>query len=289
MARKATKRSPREPAPQSARSKRVPGLKAGTAAGVRILNCIPSRQTENDWRFHNALGAGIVAAAPIPSAKDLREKWWSINDQGWTGSCVGWATVDSVLRWHFVKAGRLGPTYLLSPRFIWMAAKETDDFTTQPTTFIESDGTSLKAALDVARKYGSVVDAVLPFDSCWLFPSEVATFYALAAQLKIASYINLGRDLAHWRRWIATKGPILTRLDCDDVWMNAKNTGGTLDVYDPMSVDGGHAVALVGYDPNLFIVRNSWGTTDWGDQGFGYASNAYAAAAFTEAYGVNIA
>jgi C1A family cysteine protease len=50
-----------------------------------------------------------------------------------------------------------------------------------------------------------------------------------------------------------------------------------------------HLAGLVGYDPNLFIVRNSWGTTDWGDQGFGYASNAYASAAFTEAYGVNIA
>ncbi len=84
---------------------------------------------------------------------------------------------------------------------------------------------------------------------------------------------------------MATKGPILTRLDCDNTWMNAKNTGGRLDAYDAMSMQGGHAVALVGYDPNQFIVRNSWGTTQWGDKGFGYASNAYAAAAFTEGYG----
>ncbi|MGZ8401506.1 MAG: C1 family peptidase, partial [Methyloceanibacter sp.] len=66
-----------------------------------------------------------------------------------------------------------------------------------------------------------------------------------------------------WRRWLATKGPILTRLDCDNTWMNAKNTGGRLDAYDTMSMQGGHAVALVGYDPNQFIVRNSWGTTQW--------------------------
>jgi C1A family cysteine protease len=32
-------------------------------------------------------------------------------------------------------------------------------------------------------------------------------------------------------------------------------------------------------------VRNSWGLA-WGDKGFAYASDAYAAAAFTEAYGV---
>jgi hypothetical protein len=218
----------------------------------------------------------------------LREPWWKINDQESTGSCVGWATADSVLRWHFVKARRIRPETRLSVRFIWMAAKETDEFTTQPTTFIEADGTSLKAALDIARKYGCVLDDVLPFGSSWLYPEEVETFYLLASQYKIASYVNLGRNLANWRRWIATKGPILTRLDCDNGWMNAKGTGGRLDRYDPMSREGGHAVALVGYDPDMFIVRNSWGTREWGDKGFAYASNVYAAAAFTEAYGVNV-
>ena len=40
------------------------------------------------------------------------------------------------------------------------------------------------------------------------------------------------------------------------------------------------------YDANRFIIRNSWGEAEWGDKGYAYASNAYAAAAFTEAYGV---
>ena len=47
-------------------------------------------------------------------------------------------------------------------------------------------------------------------------------------------------------------------------------------------------MALVGYTPDRFIVRNSWGTP-WGDKGFGYASSAYAQAAFTESYGVALA
>ena len=254
---------------------------------TRILNCVPSLDTEKDWHFDNALAAGIVAPVAIPQSKDLRERWWVINDQGQTGSCVGWATADSVLRWHFVKAGRLTPTELLSPRFIWMAAKETDEINDRPTTFLERDGTSLKAALNIARNYGCVKETMLPFGSGKLYADAEATFYATAAQLKITSYINLGRTLAEWRQWIATKGPILVRLDCDDAWMNARDTGGRLDVYNPMSHKGGHAVALVGYDQTRFIVRNSWGTTLWGDKGFGYASNTYAAAAFTEAYGVN--
>lgn len=255
----------------------------------RILNVLPSKNVEKDWGFANARDAGILgAAAALPPSKDLREDWWKINDQGSTGSCVGWATADSVLRWHFVKAGRIVTNKLLSPRFIWMAAKETDEFITQPTTFIEDDGTSLKAALDIARKYGCVYDAVLPFKTGKLYPNPAMTFYALASQLKIASYFNLGSNLADWRMWLATRGPILTRLNVDATWDNAKATHGDLDVYQPNTTRGGHAVALVGYTPNRFIVRNSWGTSIWGDKGFGYASLGYAQQAFTEAYGVVI-
>jgi hypothetical protein len=256
---------------------------------VRILNCEESPHTETDWQYHNAEAAGLLAATTraIPSSKDLRESWWKIGDQKSTGSCVGWATADSVLRWHFTKAGRLGDTEWLSPRFQWMASKETDEFTAQPTTFIESAGTSLKAALDISRKWGAVRNSVLPFASGKLYPGEVATFYAIATQLKIAAYFNLGRDVAAWRSWLASNGPILTRLNVDATWDAATQNQGKLSTYKPSTARGGHAVALVGYTSSTFIVRNSWGS-GWGDQGFAHATNTYAKQAFTEAYGVVI-
>lgn len=255
----------------------------------RILNCLPSPKQEEDWNIDNAKKSGLLAAAAvIPVSKDLRESWWKINDQESTGSCVGWATADGVIRWHFVKAGRVDKGKLLSPRFTWMASKETDEFISRPTTFIESTGTSLKAALDVARKFGTVQNSVLPFGSGKLYPGEENTFYAIASQLKIASYVNLGVNLSNWKQWIALNGPILTRLDVDTTWDNAKATNGKLDVYDAAHTRGGHAVSLVGYTADRFIIRNSWGTSSWGDKGFGFASLAYAQAAFTEAYGVSI-
>jgi C1A family cysteine protease len=252
----------------------------------RILNCIPSPERDEDWRIDTAEDAGLVAAAPrVPAQKDLRAAWWRINDQGSTGSCVGWATADAVLRWHFVKTNRIGQSELVSPRFQWMAAKETDEFNSRPTTFVEAEGTSLKAALDVARKFGAVKDTVLPFASSLGYRGNASTFYAIAAQLKISMYFNLGREIGNWRVWLATKGPILTRLNVDSTWDKASSTKGKLDVYKPKTAHGGHAVALVGYTPDSFIVRNSWGT-GWGDRGFAYASLAYAQEAFTEAYGV---
>ena len=171
-----------------------------------------------------------------------------------------------------------------------MASKETDQFQSAPTTFIEIAGTSLKAALDVSRKYGAVREQVLPFASGKLFSGEEKAFYARAAQFKISSYFNLTlrrpSDIEEWRRWLAEKGPILTRLNVDRTWHEARDNSGNLDSYRAETKGGGHAIALVGYTPDRFIVRNSWGTS-WGDKGFGYASLAYAQDAFTEAYGVS--
>jgi hypothetical protein len=168
-----------------------------------------------------------------------------------------------------------------------MASKETDPYITQPTTFIETEGTSLKSALDVARKFGAVRDSVLPFGSGALYPGDSKTFYATAAQLKISAYFNVGTNLTNWRTWLATKGPILTRLDVDRTWDDATDNGGNMDAYQPNTTRGGHAVAIVGYKKDRFIVRNSWGT-GWGDKGFAYASPGYAQEAYTEAYGVPV-
>jgi C1A family cysteine protease len=262
-----------------------------------ILNCLPSPKQEKNWGVDAAASSGILTApAQIPSTVDLRAAWWKVGDQGSTGSCVGWGSADGVLRWHFVKANRLNQKELLSVRFIWMASKETDIYTARPETFIEQAGTWCTAALDIARKYGIVTGTVLPFQnpsgSPELYTGNENTFFALASQRKIASYFNLGTGTpsqANWRNWIATVGPILTRLDVDPTWDNATTNHGNLDTYDtnPNHHRGGHCVAIVGYTPTRFIVRNSWGTT-WGDQGFGYASLQYAAAAFTEAYGVTL-
>ena len=259
----------------------------------RILNCVPSRGTERDWRFETAAAAGLLARrrGAAPDSVDLRQSWWKVGDQGATGSCVGWATADSLLRWHFVEAERLKPSEALSVRFVWMASKESDEFTSAPSTFIEAAGTSLKAALDVCRKFGAVRSTVLPFDGGKLYGRTPETFYALAARLKIRSYFNLTLNrrtkLEDWRHWLATSGPILTRLDVDSTWYDAKAAGGNLDEYRPETAEGGHAVALVGFTPDRFIVRNSWGT-GWGDKGFAYASLAYAQDAFTEAYGITV-
>jgi C1A family cysteine protease len=255
----------------------------------RILNILPSRDTEKDWTIATAEHSYALKAEKLPVRVDLRESWWGINDQGSTGSCVGWALADSVLRWHFVKSGKLSKNKLMSVRFIWMASKELDEFTNRPTTFIEEAGTSLKAALDVARKYGSVLDQNLPFSTPKLSQEEEGVFYSRASEFKIRAYYNLhgGDRILNWKKWLSGNGPVFTALNVDATWYDALKTKGKLDKYRKPAY-GGHAVAIVGYTNDRFIIRNSWGTTQWGDLGFGYASLAYAEAAFTESYGVSL-
>lgn len=250
-----------------------------------ILNCVESEDPgQRDFTFSDAVQSGaITISASPPSSKDLRKDWWTIQHQGVTGACVGFAAAHGVLWWHFVKAGLLARNSMPSARFIWMANKETDGITSYPTTFLEPEGTQTKLALHVAYRYGCVPDTDLPMNG-QLSPLGRAAFYTKASALRLTSYNNLGRDLGDWRQWIANQGPILTRLGVDSTWDLATQTGGHLKEYLPDTVRGGHAVALVGYTSKHFIVRNSWGT-GWGDGGFAYASNDYADEAFTEAYG----
>lgn len=256
----------------------------------RICNLVPSRDTSSDWTFGNAMAAGAVGApAALPSSVDLRKSWWKINDQKNTGSCVGWATADGVMRYHLVQANRLGQNQLLSPRFVWMASKETDEFTTRPETFIEGAGTSLKSAMDIARKYGTVLETDLPFTiGTLMFVGNENTFFAGASTRKAANYFNLGKNLNQWKSWLATTGPILAGLNVDATWDNATATAGKLDTFQPSTTRGGHAICIVGYTTDRFIIRNSWGTS-WGKAGFGFATASYITDGFfAESYGVTL-
>ena len=265
-----------------------------------ILNCDEPSRREDDWSIGDAIGAGFLKKSTISKGKtkgkerrippswDLRKgrPWWTIDDQGETGACVGYATARGVLRWHYVENGLIFAHKLPSVRFIWMANKETDEITGRPTTFLEKAGTQAKLALRVVQKYGCVLEELLPMDGP-LSPLNPKTFYAEANKLRISSYHNLKDNLKDWRRWIAFQGPLLARLEVDDTWYDANDTGGYLNEFLRATVRGGHAVCIVGYTPEHFIVRNSWGRK-WGDKGYGYALDAYAFEAFTDVYGVTM-
>lgn len=261
-------------------------MPAGGRVTGRVLNCVPSFDKENDWTLDKAILEGLVKTE-FPETYDLREDWWEIGDQLDTSACVGWASTHGMLRWHLVKENRISKEDQLSSWLTWMAAKETDaDAGTKPEDIYT--GVCLKAALDVLRKYGAVHEKDLPLDTEQFSTKFKTTEFAeLAAQMKIKGYYrvinNDDCNVDYLRMWISSQGPVMALVDTDSQWVRTSEH--KFEVYDTESVDGGHAVSIVGYTKDHFIVRNSWGT-DFCDNGYVYCSNEYVTKAFCEAYGI---
>lgn len=262
----------------------------------RVANVRPSPAREDDHTPAAAVAAGHLEAIRPPDSCDLREPWYAIGDQGKTGSCVGWALADSVMWRQLVRAGRLGEQERLSPRFIWMAAKEmrarltdaTGETDWRPSTFLEQGDSDFKSALDVARTYGAALERDLPWED-GLYPGDMTEFYDSAAARMVTHYYRLDPEeetvaqwFDHWRRWIHQHGPVLLAVGLDT---NFVEGAPLLDAFDPASVSRYHAAALVGYAPNGFLIRCSWGL-GWGRNGYAVATEGYLEQATLESYGV---
>jgi C1A family cysteine protease len=266
-------------------------------ADGRVLNVGPSPARDEDHTPQRAEACGHLRAVDPPERVDLRADWYTVRDQGKTGSCVGWALADSVMWRQLVAANRLAQDQRLSPRFMWMAAKEMRAKLTEvkgepawrPTTFLEQGMTDVKSALDVARIYGAALETELPFDD-GLYEGAIEQFYESAALRKITRYYRLdpGDDASawflHWRRWIHQHGPVLLVVTVDRAFVDGAQL---LDDYDPDSASFNHAAALVGYAPNGFLIRCSWGE-DWGQGGYAVATESYLTEAALESYGVMV-
>jgi hypothetical protein len=250
---------------------------------------IPSSpRADEDWTIDYAARIGAISESwPAPDSLDLREPWHSIGNQGRIAAPVGWAIADSVVRWQLVQTGRLGSKERLSPRFIWIAAKEIDSGRPYPGTFLEDQDVSLKSGLDVARRFGIALESELPWEG-GPFGGSPETLYATARERRIDSYFNLGngvndaeRLFTAWRRWMSQRGPVLVLLGMDRQLV----AGERLQHFDADSVEGRHAAALFGYGPDHFLLRSSWGR-QWGDDGYAKLGLDYAPAAIIESYGV---
>ena len=169
-------------------------MKTRIAGSDRFLNVEASPAREEDWP---ARKDDRLKDEPPPSERDLRagRPWFKVQDQGQTGSCVGFALADSVMRWQLVERKRLAPTQRLSARFIWMASKEIrgqrlgpEEW--RPSTFLEEAPTDAKDALDVVRRYGAVTAPMLPWDGR-LNRGPVERFFDRGREFRIAAYHSL--------------------------------------------------------------------------------------------------
>ena len=99
------------------------------------------------------------------------------------------------------------------------------------------NGMSIKEALSLARTHG--------------IKSNVGT-------IKIHDFAMIGSEQI-LKQAILCNGPVLIALP---VYDSSRN-----DFWNGAELEGGHCVAVVGYDKNGFIIRNSWGRS-YGRNGY---------------------
>src|ERR671914_1509306 len=86
----------------------------------RVLNVV-----ESPGDIWDAIESGRLRDVEPPDEFELHKQHpYDVADQKQTGSCMGWALADSVMRLQLVKEGRLRANQRLSARFVWMASKE---------------------------------------------------------------------------------------------------------------------------------------------------------------------
>ena len=247
-------------------------LKSGAekAAGKR-LDAFPDRIDLRDWYYQPSLISlpdAYLACPLIPRSRIL--------DQGQEGACTGFALAAVV---NFLRT-RQGQTARVSPRMLYELARRYDEWPGEAY-----EGSSARGAIKAWVKHGVCLE------SSWKHTQRgiqhmTDKVIAEAMQAPGGAYYRIRpSDVRDMHTALNETGILYATLMVHSGWAAPGKEKGanTVSVHVegrktpyrfPVirrsgSADGGHAIAIVGYTPQGFVIQNSWGT-DWGLDGFAF-------------------
>lgn len=194
----------------------------------------------------------------LPRTYDLRHKHRvsRVLDQGDCGDCFAYSSATAIEYWyaHLRKYGKTPPHFSIS---------EISDCTSINNTPNEAcDGGLMEYVFEYGKNYALSFER--EYDD-----KEKCTKNNLS-HLKILDYevqdVESNPHIEHHLPALLMKyGPITVGIDTDNDYIDnyergifpASKCGNNID----------HAVAIVGFTPKTWIVKNSWGT-DWGERGY---------------------
>jgi C1A family cysteine protease len=143
----------------------------------------------------------------------------------------------------------------------------------------QDSGATIRDTIKAGAQYGLVAETSWPYDVTKFAVNPPATLWATAKKQVISSYHSIADgDLESMKAALASGSLVEFGFDVYDAFLSDQvaATGLVCRPTAAESLQGGHAVVLVGYDDNkvmpdkskgAFLVRNSWGT-GWGLQGY---------------------
>jgi C1A family cysteine protease len=189
-----------------------------------------------------------------------------VYDQGSLGACTAHALVGAV-EYLSLRQQREGvPVYdAVRPSRLGLYW---DERNTEGTLATDA-GAVLSDGVGVLGRLGWRTEDEWPYDVT-RFADAPAGFFLTQ---RLTSSTPLGHDVDEIRYKLALGYPVAFGAAVFEQIMDAPNGAIALPSGDSI---GGHAMLLVGYDDDaqVFLVRNSWGTS-WGDNGYGTIPYAY--------------
>ena len=216
-----------------------------------ILNCVFSPHDTRDWLYDNFLNETDYS---LPLILDYRDSLLPVRNQGNQGSCFAMSVACMK---EFQEKLDYGLNEYLSPQFFYNIRDNLYDNNKN-----NDKGMYGRNVMKLLMKYGICTEKLYPYGRIQ-YKDKISEYcFKEAKNHKIKGYCRV-LSIKALKYSLKYNGLCLIVFPIynytPELWIKDENE----------KILGGHAMTVVGYLENCFIIRNSWGT-DWGDNGYSY-------------------
>lgn len=207
------------------------------------LDLIPSQIDCRDYTADSI----YYKTVKLPEVLDYRRDLPPVRDQGTQGSCSA-MTAAAIKEWHELK--ELGFQNYMSPQFV---------YNLRPNK--PQEGMNPRDTMKLLKNKGIVPEKLYPYGSRRIIDEDLLKH---ASNFKIYGFARVNTIYAA-KSTLLSDGPLYAGFPVysetePKFWIQNTPRDEFL---------GGHAVAIVGWTKDSFIIRNSWGTR-WGFNGYSF-------------------
>ena len=206
---------------------------------IRKLTIEPSPIDKRDYVIESI----TPVSNNLPEVFDMRDSLKEVRDQGSEGTCA--AFTASCIK-EYQEYFDTNFTDYMSPRFIYSNRQNQD-----------SEGMYPRDVMKILHKIGSVSESSVPYHNTEVNTEE---YLDSAEKYKFKAYASIN-TIDALKHSLYENGPAFLAVPVynygEHMWMPTNKT----------KLIGGHAMAIVGWNNEGFIIRNSWGT-NWQDNGY---------------------
>jgi C1A family cysteine protease len=212
----------------------------------------------------------LLLSAPrvsLPQSVDLRPKMSKVEDQGVFSSCVA-NTVVGMLEGIQLKAG-IKRVREMSRAFIYWNARKYDGLETADA------GCFIRSALKSLSEFGVMNERLYPYTDKNIYNAPGKSAFKQGKRNLFTNYFSVDhRNETEMLGVLALGYTIAFGMILTDKFFLIAPDGKLPADFKKGNYAGAHAMLIVGYTPDYFIVRNSWGTA-WGENGYWYLDRAF--------------